>query len=144
MWDLESPNPAPRRFEGGEPTPRFSPDGRWLLTLGRELRLRRVGTWEPGEPLPEDGPPTGFRVAAFSPDGRWLAVTHREREVHWLDFPSRRLVSVLEGPGEGRILDLAFSPDGGRLAVARERGEVQVWKVEALRRELRARDLDWE
>jgi WD40 repeat protein/predicted Ser/Thr protein kinase len=144
VWDLESPNPAPRRFEGGEPTPRFSPDGRWLLTLGRELRLRRVGTWEPGEPLPEDGPPTGFRVAAFSPDGRWLAVTHREREVHWLDFPSRRLVSVLEGPGEGRILDLAFSPDGGRLAVARERGEVQVWKVEALRRELRARDLDWE
>lgn len=144
VWDLGSPDTTPLRFDGGEPTPRFSPDGRWLVTLGREIRPRRVGTWEAVESLPLPAQPTGSRVAAFSPEGRWLAVTQGEREVLWYDFPSRRQVSVLEAPGEGRILDLAFSPDGARLAVSRERGEVQVWKVDALRRDLRSRGLDWD
>ncbi|MBL9129092.1 MAG: hypothetical protein JNL97_15690, partial [Verrucomicrobiales bacterium] len=52
--------------------------------------------------------------------------------------------AVLEGPGEGRILDLAFAPDGERLAVVRERGEIQMWNLGRLREELRARSLDWD
>ena len=144
VWDLEAPDSGMRRFEGGEPAPRFSPDGRWLLTLGREARTWRVGTWEAGESLPLTAQAPGYMAAAFSPDSRWLAVTQNEREVHWIDFEARRLVSILEGPGEGRILDLAFSPDGARLAVARERGEVQMWNLGILREELRSRSLDWE
>ncbi len=143
IFDLNNPDTAPRELPGGEPTPKFSADGRWLVTLGQGARLWRVGTWQPEPVLPLETSPGGDLVAAFSPDSRWLAVTQRLQEIHLIDLAARQTLTILEGPGEGRVLDIAFSPDGHLLAAARDRGEVQLWDLPALRRELAALNLNW-
>ena len=143
IWDMNALDIAPKHLPGGEPAPRFSPDSQWLLPLGREPRLWKTGSWEPGPSLPIEPNNTSGAVAAFSPDGRWLAVTQLDREIHLIDFASRQTVAIFEGPGEGRVVDLAFSPDSELLAAARDRGEVQLWNLPTVRRELAKLQLDW-
>lgn len=140
---------------------RFSPDGHWLVVCGRELALWRTGAWD--RPVLRNAPAVGeagsvgaaegllplqpdngtLFAAVVSPDGRWLAATQQDRLVHLIDLPTRQTLVVLEPPGESRILDLAFSPDGQRLAAACDRGEVQLWDLAALRRELAGHGLNW-
>jgi len=76
------------------------------------------------------GSPIGFsdravRRLALQPGGRLLATVAGDG-TGWLwdrDTGVRRPI------GDGRQVDAAFSPDGGRLATATERGDVQVWDV---------------
>jgi DNA-binding SARP family transcriptional activator/WD40 repeat protein len=57
--------------------------------------------------------------AAVNPDGRTLAVGNISGEVLLFDTRTRRHVATLEpAPNEPAIYGLAYSPDGGRLAVA--------------------------
>jgi eukaryotic-like serine/threonine-protein kinase len=143
IWDMDSIDKPVQRLPGGEPAPRFSPDSQWLLPLGRDLKLWRTGTWQPGPALPIASNNTSGAAAAFSPDGRWLAVTQNDRDIHLIDFTSRQTAGIFEGPGESRVLDVAFSPDGQILAAARERGEVQLWNLPAVRAELANLQLAW-
>jgi WD40 repeat protein len=99
--DIDSVETPPKRLPGGEPAPKFSPDGQWLLPLGKEPKLWQTGTWQPGPPLPIEPNNTSGAVAAFSPDGSWLAITQRDREIHLIDFATRQTVAIFEGPGEG-------------------------------------------
>ena len=65
------------------------------------------------------------RRLALQPGGRLLATVAGDGS-GWLwdrDTGARRPI------GDGRQVDAAFSPDGSRLAVATERGDVQVWDV---------------
>ena len=143
VWDLESPDASPRTLEGEGEGVRFSPDGQWLIMMGRDLRLWRTETWEPHPALPIERNTAAEYAAAISADGRWLAVNQNDREIHLIDIATRRTLASLEGPGTSRILDVCFSPDGTYLAAARDRGEVQVWHLKRLRSELGAVDLDW-
>ena len=143
LWDMDDPDRAPVRLEQAGIKPLFTADGQWLLTVGTHARLWHVGTWEPGPLLPLSAHNAGSFTTALSRDGRWLAATQREREVHLIELGTRRTVTVLDGPGEGNILKMTFSPDGATLAIARQRGDIQFWHLPTLRAELSRLGLDW-
>jgi WD40 repeat protein/tRNA A-37 threonylcarbamoyl transferase component Bud32 len=122
----------------------FSPDGRWLVTaFGHAYRLWHVGSWQPGVAIRLDN----FFLGnfAFARDGRLLAVD-RGGLVLLVDPESGRELAILEPPPEaprGPIWRLAFSHDGGRLAVP-VGDEILVWDLRRIRAGLAALGLDWD
>ncbi len=114
----------------------FSPDARWLAWGGPEGQLTLLDR-ETGQPVVEKSSHVGDVTAiAFSPDGRLLTTAgFEDRMVKlWKWGPRRgqadpfwRPVQTLPAP---RLLgDLAFSPDGRRLAAV-SRDLVKIWSVE--------------
>jgi WD40 repeat protein len=114
-----------------------------LFTFGEVARVWRVGDWQAAPPLPLEANGAEQLMGAVSPDGRWLAATQRDREVHLVDLATRKVVADFDGPGESGIIALAFSPDGNTLVIARDRGDLQLWPLPALRGELVKLGLDW-
>jgi len=125
----------------------FSPDGK-ILAVGRK-RDNCVSLWKLPEgrrvaqlksPIPKSRFSEYVRSLAFSPDGKLLAVGTRNGLVHLYRLPQGKLLGSL-GPilisEEGRplrhdltVVSLAFSPDGKKLAVLLEQGDVlQLWRV---------------
>jgi WD40 repeat protein len=121
----------------------FSADGRSLFTFGQKAVVWRVGDWRPAPALPLEANNAEQFIGAVSADGRWLAATQRNREVQLVDLAGRKVLADLDGPGESGILQLAFSPDGNTLVIARDRGDLQVWPLPVLNAELRKIGLNW-
>jgi WD40 repeat protein len=115
----------------------FSPDGRWLAQFGLNCRLWDTKTWQLGLAQPTLPRNSVLGGAAFSPDGRVLAVSAADHEIHLLAFPSLTPLAVLEAPHQLRINQLAWSGDGTHLAAATMQGEVQIWRWDRLREQLR-------
>jgi hypothetical protein len=121
----------------------FSPDGRWLTTLGEEGLLWSVGRWTnaaatlfpPGETALGDG--------VFSADSRWLAVVANLREIHLFDAASARRVALFQAPDPLGIQAIALSPDGRWLVALCKGGWLQRWDLAGLRQELAALSLEW-
>ncbi len=143
VFDTTHPNQPPVKLAGAGKYGLFSPDGKKLFTFGYDIRVWSVGDWRPLPDLPADSNDAELILATISRDGRWLAVTQRDREVKLIVSATGRTVATLDGPGEGGILALAFSPDGNTLVIARDRGDLQFWSLPVLRSELRKLDLDW-
>jgi WD40 repeat protein len=143
VWDARSGERLGKFPAGPNATVEFSPDGQWLLTAGEEYRLWRTGSWEPGSTilLPRKNVPIGY--GAFSPDSRTLAVVHGGRELHLLEVTSARALAVLETPTQSVLSVPRFSPDGTLLAAAGPNGEVCVWNLRLIRRQLANLRLDW-
>ena len=70
--------------------------------------------------------PTLLTSLAFSPDGRLLAVAEEQHRIQIWDLPTRR--PLHDRPLEGFAYQLAFSPDGSRLA-ALNRERLMMWDV---------------
>ena len=115
----------------------FSPDGSRLLGAGND---RAIKIWDiaSGREIAATAW-TGVAVfleARFSPDGKRVAVAGLIRpsltgEVRILDAENAREVWSLKGHTHG-VLDVAFSPDGHRLATAcRRDGTVRLWDLTA-------------
>jgi WD40 repeat protein len=121
----------------------FSPDGKKLFTFGHSILVWRVGDWQPLPGLPDESSDAELVLGTISADGRWLAATQSDRDVHLIELASGKLMAVLDGPGEGGILALAFSPDGNTLVIARDRGDIQIWPLHTLNDELAKLGLDW-
>ena len=95
-----------------------------------------------GDPLPEGAvarmgtvrlfSPDGFDHILYSPDGRLIASAEiSAAAIHLWDAATGKRVALLEGH-EGGLKDLAFSPDGKRLASADEfeaTSTLRVWEV---------------
>jgi WD40 repeat protein len=111
-----------------------------LISVGldKTIRFWDLGT---GEPLRVLRPPVGPSThgwlfsAALSPDGTMLAVgTYRaltplyDHRIHLIELPSGQLVRSLKGHIY-TIYDLAFSPDGERLASASHDNTTRIWDV---------------
>jgi WD40 repeat protein len=99
----------------------------WDLTTGEALRVLR----------PPIGPGThGYLFsAALSPDDKLLAVgTYRaltrlyDHRIHLIDLDQGQIIRSLKGHVY-TIYDLAFSPDGERLASASHDGTLRIWDV---------------
>ena len=104
----------------------FSPDGRLLAAADRHrvklwdlVTSRVVHSWEikSGRPL------------AFSPDSRMLAMTPGEGHVELRDAGNGQLLHSLSGP-EDWITEIAFSPDGKRLAAGGFDPRIWIWRTD--------------
>ena len=56
--------------------------------------------------------------------------------VELIQFPDRELLARLDNPDRRRLLALAFSSDGGRLAAAGMEQLVMIWDIALISREL--------
>jgi hypothetical protein len=121
----------------------FSPDGRWLLTLGDRPRLWRVGSWEAGPDL-GDIVRTYF---AFTNDGALLALSDEARgTIRLIDLNAGRDVARLAGPVPSRLTPCCFSPDGSLLvAYAYETRTMHAFDLRLIRHDLKNElNLDWD
>jgi hypothetical protein len=104
-----------------------SPDGRVLASGDVEgvVRFTDLRTWKPAGADVKLPQPVSVQAMRFAPDGRTLAVGTGETDrsaVHLVDVVTRRARELASLPGQLTIdtfpkLQLAFSPDGRRLAV---------------------------
>jgi WD40 repeat protein len=110
-----------------------SPDGDTIAALGAQDRaMSLTDVSDPSRPLPLDvpeGPHTGHVV--FGPDGRMLAVGDRPRIVLWDLTDRKRPARLADIPAPNLISTIAFSPDGGTVAIASAHANhaVDLWSV---------------
>ena len=120
----------------------FSRDGRYIASGSRDASVR---IWSAhvaiADELPESGRFKNFKYpgiikqAIFSPNGELIAVGGTARTIVLASAQDGRVVATLEGH-KSEVLDLAFSPDGSRLASASGGvwdpdlpGEIKLWDV---------------
>ncbi len=126
----------------------FSADGSMLATTGDDGAVR---VWDPrtGEMLGElDGPDAPVLGPSFSPDGSLVAATwiFDDAARIW-NWRTGEITATIDVPG---AFATAFSPDGGRLAVATEDARALVIEVasgaevySAGGQEFEVTDVDW-
>src|SRR5262249_32812446 len=78
---------------------------------------------------------------AFSPDGKVVAVLHSMSEVRLIEPATGRELARLPSVG----WPYCFSPDGSQLVTyAGDSGDLHVWDLRLIRRQLNEMDLDWD
>jgi WD40 repeat protein len=103
----------------------FSPDGVTLaIADGEKAILHHLKEGNEVTPL-DDSTPHPMHSLCYSRDGKLLAVGDGWGSVSIYDFESETWRAPIETKSGG-INDLAFSPNGGRLAIAGD-GQVLVW-----------------
>jgi hypothetical protein len=77
-------------------------------------------------------PAYGIRDVAWSPNGSWIASTGNDHTVRiWVwnattnEFEESRIIN----PNSGRIISVAFSPDGNKIAAGTFKNVTKVWNV---------------
>ena len=144
IWDVESGKELHKftELQGGSGSADFSPDGKKLVTVVNSIvRIRDVATGE--ELLSLTGAESGV---VFSPDGKkmvaagkghtviiWDAESGEELQKLQLDPNSRAdvgryFISLISY--DPKVVSVAFSPDGKRIATASNDGSVRIWILE--------------
>jgi WD40 repeat protein len=106
----------------------FAPDGRTLVTVGRD---QTAVVWDPVRRTRLailTGHDTWLRAMAISPDGQLLATGGDDTDVVLWNLADRGKLAVLSGH-TGRIKEIAFSPDGRTLATSSADGTARLWDV---------------
>ena len=114
---------------------RYSPDGRRIASCADDklIKIWDAGTGREIRTLSGHTDSVGPGVIAWSPNGRRLASgsIEEERTIRIWDAQSGRVLRTIPDQG-GRIMGLAFSPDGRRLASCTPgEQEVKIWDAES-------------
>ncbi|MGD8405786.1 MAG: adenylate/guanylate cyclase domain-containing protein, partial [Anaerolineales bacterium] len=115
----------------------FSPDDKRVVTAGFTDGVVQVWDAESGQEILHIDAHPGSRVyqAVFSPAGDRIATSSADNTVKTWDANTGQELFTISGFGEGSIadglfpgvLDVAFSPDGNKLATASGDGVAKVW-----------------
>jgi WD40 repeat protein len=136
FWDFDSRREEPSISVTTNPVfPVFSPDDRTLLTVDNQslAKLWDLTTRRETADLSLGNRTFWYRSAAFSTNGNRLALGLQDREsaldtlALW-DTVNRKWINQVEGRWTG-IGELAFSPDGNRLASALGDGTARIWNL---------------
>src|SRR5262249_57660918 len=101
----------------------FAPDGKMLFAMDRGEAVRGWDT-DGKERLKIAGRKTGRAGFALSPDGKTIATGGEDGVRLWDAARGTELVRL---PGRPEVHSVAFSPDGGTLAVGDGGGSVHLW-----------------
>jgi len=110
----------------------FLPDGQSLAVVSKPtisvVELAQGNTVAEGISYP---PNESSDAVAISPDGRRVAIRRSHAPILIYDLASRSEIACLEyaGSKDDFESEMAFSPDGTRLAVGNHRGTVRLWAV---------------
>ena len=104
----------------------FSPDGRTLVSFGKEIFVSNVATGQRIELL--EGHAGYVTSLAFSPNGKWLASGSEDRNVILWDTTNWEQRFVFKGHEHG-VQAVAFTPDGKCLASAEGTGTIRLWRA---------------
>ncbi len=107
-----------------------SPDGQLIAggTLNGKILVWSVGDWNnPFVLFEEQG--NAVDALVFSNSGVYLSSGDEQHNIRIWNIKSRTLLENLRGP-QGRIYDLAFSPDDQFFASASHDNRVQIWLTE--------------
>jgi WD40 repeat protein len=105
----------------------FSPDGKWLATVGLGNNTVRVWNAASGqEVFSLKGHDHVVDSVAFSPDGERLVSASQDKTIKTWDTQSGQETLTLKGHSS-HIWSVAFSPEGRRLASASSDRTVRIW-----------------
>lgn len=144
VWSTSDGSPlAHLCAESQDCVPHFSPDGARLALGTREhYHIYRSGSWQLERSVPRRGrliaTPNATR---FSPDGRVLAAMVEQWRLGLLDSASGAELVVFDPPRGQRLDEVRFTPDGGKLLAGTLTGQILIWDLETIERELRAAGL---
>jgi WD40 repeat protein len=125
IWDISERRPRWSSYIGTNYCLTYSPDGRWIATSSRVLDSNNgIEVLRYGQ---------NMYGIAFSADGRRLASVTPDNggEIFIWDTEKWKLLKKLQ-PGNTKLLNASFSPDGKLLATGDEEGRVQLWTTEPL------------
>ena len=109
----------------------FAPDGKTLATGGRDkaVRLWDLSKAKPA-PVTLDGHESGAQSVVFDADGKWLySAGGADEQVRVWDLTGDKpKAGEVVKPG-GKVVRLALSGDGTRLATAGSKGATKLWSV---------------
>jgi WD40 repeat protein len=112
--------------------PRFSPDGKWLITAhgswdeneGGEVRVWEAETGKPRFVIPTE---RGVRTVAWAPNGKSFMSGDYGGSIFFYDAETGKQTDQIKLPGNVEVLQ--SSPDGKRLFAAAGDGSVRAWEI---------------
>ncbi|HJZ89455.1 MAG TPA: sigma-70 family RNA polymerase sigma factor [Gemmataceae bacterium] len=137
LFDIRSPDRAPRELAGLASKMAFSRDGKvFAAVLPLDDKKSTILVWDATTwarcreiPYPDERPGE-VRVLALSPDGKTVVAGGGDKILHWWDTTTGKEFRKI-GPGRVYFNRASFRPDGKVLLTVSHENHVRLWDVES-------------